>query len=70
MEINVIDFKDYVAGWLATSWDYPHNLNINNMKAALHNALSMIEDEQDGIVATTERFQYYRENNLLTHEEQ
>lgn len=69
MDINIIDFKDYVGGWLFNSEDFPHNLDMNNMKAALANALSQIEDDQDGIEAVVKRFQYYRENNILTQEE-
>jgi hypothetical protein len=69
VNINKIDFQEYVAGWLFTSGEYPINLDMNNMKAALHNALAMLEDEQDRIKATTKRFEYYKQHNMLTHEE-
>lgn len=57
-KITIEDFKQYVAGWLIST-ESP-NLDINNMKAALHNALNQIEDDQDGIVAVTERFRLYQ----------
>lgn len=59
MKISVEDFKEYVAGWLCTSSGYPSDLTLNNMKAALHNSLSQIECDQDGIEAVTKHRRFY-----------
>jgi hypothetical protein len=55
MNITIENFKDYVAGWLCVNEADPNmqNLDINNMKAALANALSQIECDQDGVMAVT-----------------
>jgi hypothetical protein len=55
MNITIEDFKDYVAGWLFIKEGDPdmRNLDLNNMKAALANALSQIECDQDGVEART-----------------
>lgn len=47
--------RDYVEGWLGSSTDMG-NLNINQIKAMLHNSLNMLEDHQDGIEYYVERF--------------
>lgn len=52
MKITVEDFKEYVVGWLLAG---RKELEITHMKAALHNALSQIECDQDGVEAVTER---------------
>ena len=50
-KIEIRDFEQYVSGWLIAS----HELSYNNMKGALLNALSMLEDSQDGIDHEVER---------------
>lgn len=59
MQITTIDFSEYVLGWLFLTEDYPF-LDMDNMMAALANALNMIEDDQDGIEAYLERKEYYK----------
>lgn len=59
MKITKQDFFSYVEGWLSTEVSDRGNLTIENMKAALHNSLAMIEDDQDGIVAELERRKSY-----------
>jgi hypothetical protein len=54
MKITIEDFKEYVAGWLFVVDDFPNNLDDNNMKAALANALSQFDCGQDGIHAIVE----------------
>ena len=59
MKINKEDFEDYVSGWLFTTEDFPNDLTMGNMKAALANALSQIECGEDGVKAVKERKLYY-----------
>lgn len=64
MNISKEDFEDYVSGWLIATFQEHKNgikdLDMNNMKAALGNALNMIEDYEDGILAYKERKEYYK----------
>lgn len=53
MKITVEDFKEYVAGWLMTGED--NDLSYGNMLGALHNAISQMPCDQDGVEAVTER---------------
>lgn len=57
MKISIEDFKDYVAGWLFVNREDPEfkNLDLNNMKAALNNALVCIECDSDGIAPYVRR---------------
>lgn len=48
-------FTDYVLGWLESSQYHADQLDIGNMKAALHNAKVTIDDIDDGIAAEVER---------------
>lgn len=57
MKITQKDFADYVCGWLfiLEGDENCENLDLNNMGAALGNALAMLEDHQDGIESYLER---------------
>jgi hypothetical protein len=57
MKITKKDFSDYVCGWLfiIEGDENLENLDLNNMRAALLNAESMIDDYQDGIESYVER---------------
>lgn len=57
MQITKKDFLSYVEGWLFVNPDDPEfcDLDLNNMKAALNNALVSIDCPSDGIVAYVER---------------
>lgn len=57
MQITQKDFADYVCGWLTIDPDDPNfeDISLNNMKAALNNALVSLNDYQDGIHAELER---------------
>lgn len=57
MKITIEDFKEYVAGWLFVVDGFPDNLDDNNMKAALANALSQFDCSQDGICAVVKHKQ-------------
>jgi hypothetical protein len=51
-------FADYVLGWLESSQHCADQLDMGNMKAALHNAKMTIDDIDDGIAAAVERKEY------------
>ena len=57
MNITKQDLQDYVAGWLIVNKDDPNfqNLDFNNCFAAIANALSQIECDQDGLKAYVKR---------------
>jgi hypothetical protein len=57
MKITKKDFADYVCGWLfiLEGDENCENLDLDNMSSALHNALGMIDDYQDGIESYLER---------------
>jgi hypothetical protein len=55
MQIKSKQFLQYIEGWLSTEVCDRGFLTMDNMKAALRNSLTMIEDGQDGIVAEIER---------------
>jgi hypothetical protein len=46
---QIEDFKNYVCGWLEAEEAKSGELSLNNMKAALNNALITIDDPNDGI---------------------
>jgi len=48
-----MEIGDYVTGWLMVTDDGQSEME--NIKAAIHNALLMVEDDQDGLVAYLER---------------
>jgi hypothetical protein len=54
---TVEDFMKYVTGWLGAD-SVNTNLSISEMKAALLNATSMLEDSQDGIESFVEHRDY------------
>ena len=54
MKITKQDFFSYIEGWLSTEVSDCGNLTMESMKAALHNSLAMIEDDQEGIIAELE----------------
>lgn len=45
---SIKQVRDYVEGWLSSTSD-TEKLDINQIKAMLHNSLNMLEDCQDGI---------------------
>lgn len=55
MKISVNQFLDYIHGWLSSDAVERDELTMENMSACLKNALNMLEDDQDGIVAEIER---------------
>jgi len=57
MQISKKDFCDYVCGWLFVTHDDPNfsNLDLNNIKAALNNALVCADCPSDGIEAYLSR---------------
>lgn len=52
---TVEDFMEYITGWLGADSVNNNSLSLNEMRAALFNANSMLEDSQDGIKAYVER---------------
>jgi hypothetical protein len=56
-KITQKDFADYVCGWLFVNPDDPNffNLDLNNIKAALHNAAFCLDCPNDGIAAYVKR---------------
>lgn len=65
MKITREDFKNYVAGWLFVVGDFPNDLDLDNMSAALHNACHMLRDDQDGIeeyIKRQKRYENQRNN--------
>ena len=57
MKITAEDFKEYVAGYLMVGEE--HDLSYQNMLGALHNAITCLPCDQDGIEAVTERRRFY-----------
>jgi hypothetical protein len=55
MKITPKQFTDYVLGWLSADAFNRGELTMNEMSACLQNALTMLKDEQDGIMAEIER---------------
>lgn len=55
---TVEDFMKYVTGWLGADSVNNNSISISEMKAALLNANSMLEDSEDGIKAYVERKDY------------
>ena len=53
-------FADYVLGWLESEQYHADQLDIGNMKAALHNAKVTIDDIDDGIAAEVERKEFLK----------
>ncbi len=56
MKFTKSQFLNYVEGWLEAEEAKIDSLSLNNMKAALNNALVSIEDWNDGIEHYVERF--------------
>jgi hypothetical protein len=56
-KITKEDFSDYVCGWLFVDPADPNfsNLDLNNIKAALHNAAFCLDCPNDGIAAYVKR---------------
>jgi hypothetical protein len=48
-QYEVSDFLNYVQGWLGANSVRSGEVTIEEMKAAMLNSLSMLEDSQDGI---------------------
>ena len=62
MQISKKDFCDYVCGWLFVMEGDSNfsNLDLNNMRAALANALNCLECPSDGIKAYIQRREHYK----------
>jgi hypothetical protein len=57
-QYTVEDFLNYITGWLGADSVNTNRLSISEMRAALLNANSMLEDSQDGIESFVERMTY------------
>ena len=60
-QYKVEDFLEYVKGWLGANSVRSNEVTIEEMKAAMLNSLSMLEDHQDGIDSYVERKNYMEE---------
>lgn len=52
---DITDFLEYIKGWLGADSVRSNDVTIDEMKAAMLNATSMLEDSQDGIEHFVER---------------